>query len=90
MKKIASLTIIIILLSSLSACMTPRKTQWKPCNQPNTKWESCNGDIVFYVDDYGVATGTICVDGSFIEVYIAEGPARSVEMELFPVNVLEI
>lgn len=89
MKRVAALISVVLLVFSLSACMTPQKFDWKPCRQTNTTWVSEDETIVFHVNGDHVATGTLDVDGELIHIYLAEGPSRSTEMELFPADVLE-
>lgn len=44
----------------------------KPCNQPNTVWQSEDGRITFTVSDRAVggATGTIALDGENVRFYL--------------------
>lgn len=69
--------------------MTPQKLDWKPNNQPNTKWSSEDGTITFYVDNNYKAIGTMSIDGEKIEIYMVCGPERSQEMFIYPASVLE-
>ena len=86
------LVVIMILLLVLNACMTPSKYKWKVNQQPNTKWVSEDGTISLYVkinDNSIQTTGTICTNGELIDIYMIEGPARSTEMHIYPIDVLK-
>jgi hypothetical protein len=90
MKKIVyaiSLATIVILM--LTGCMTPRKLEWKPCSQPNTKWESEDGTITFYVDNNHQIFGTMNVGDELIDVYIAFGAERDTSMYIYPASAVD-
>lgn len=90
MKKYISLIgVIMLIVITLNACMYPSKYKWKVCTQLNTKWVSEDGTIVFNVNDSYSATGTMNLNGEVVDVYMVEGPARSEEMHIYPISVLE-
>ena len=90
MKKILSLiSVVLLTLFFCTACMTPAKTEWKLCQQPNTKWLSEDGIITFCVDDSGKTTGTMQINGEEIEIYATEGPLNSTTLHIFPIAVLQ-
>lgn len=90
MKKLWKVIVLIGAIAiTMSACITPSTYEWKPCMQPNTQWVSEDGTIGFCVSDGGWATGTISINGESIEIYLSEGPERSVEMHIYPISVLE-
>lgn len=68
MKRILILIpILLLVLLTCSACENPIVSKRKPCNQPNTKWKSEDGSIVFTVDSNHYSTGTMIVDNDVIE-----------------------
>lgn len=88
-KKPRVICLVLLMMLSLTACMTPTKTKWKLVRQPNTKWVSEDGTITFYVDENCVATGTMLIDGEEIEILLREGPLRSVELGVYPIDYFE-
>ena len=88
-KKLQFICGCLLIMFALCACMDSWVYQMKPCNQPNTKWVSDDSTIEFVVSDDLIATGTIRINGEAIDIYVTEGPARSAEMHVFPVGVLE-
>lgn len=90
MKKTVLLVLALLISFTLGACMSCSEFEWKVCRQPNTKWESDDESIVFSVNDSCLATGTMNVNGEIIEVFITEGPPRSRQMFVYPLDVLEL
>ena len=88
-RKLSLIGLVLLLMFLFTACMTPAKTRWKLVRQPDTRWESEDGTITFYVDENCVATGTILINGEEVEICLLEGPLRSVELDVFPIDIVE-
>ena len=83
--------ITLLILSSLSACiMTPRKVPWDPMRQPGTKWASEDGSIVFYVEEFGIATGTMRINGVDVDIFLNMGVVNSWTIEIYPISAKNI
>ena len=87
MKKVLSIILVFTIIILFSACMHPGMMERKPFNKPNSKWQSEDGTVVFYVGENGRYTGTMCINGEIIEVYLCHDTALG--MHIFPISVLE-
>ncbi len=72
MKKTLFCILLVAVMLFLAACQNPLVYMRKPCNQPNTVWQSEDGCITFTVSDRAVggATGIIALDGENVEFYL--------------------
>ena len=72
MKKALLCILLVAVMLFLAACQNPLVYMRKPCNQPNTVWQSEDGRITFTVGnkyDWS-ATGSIQLDGENVEFYL--------------------
>ncbi len=72
MKKTLFCILLVAVMLFLAACQNPLVYMRKPCNQPNTVWQSEDGRITFTVGnkyDWS-ATGSIQLDGENVEFYL--------------------
>ena len=83
---IMSLVLLVLMVDTLKRSIT---NPWKVCTQANTKWVSEDGAVVFYVNDNLGATGSISIGAEVVDIYMTEGPLRSKEMHIYPIEVLE-
>ena len=94
MKKIIALFCAVMMIALfLSACQTPATAYWSPAQQPNTKWVSEDGTIVFTVNDveyvsFGDVTGTLTVDNQTVE-FVVDFMVSGPNMFLCPTEMLE-
>lgn len=51
MKKALFCILLVAVMLFLAACQNPLVYMRKPCNQPNTVWQSEDGRITFTVSD---------------------------------------
>ena len=71
-KKTLFCILLVAVMLFLAACQNPLVYMRKPCNQPNTVWQSEDGRITFTVGnkyDWS-ATGSIQLDGENVEFYL--------------------
>ena len=85
-KTIITIFIMSILLVCCS-CRNPTFIKRKPCNQPNTNWESENGLIKFSVNSNGNAVGKFEGNDEIVEFYLVNDTGSGIHV--FPINVLE-
>ena len=83
------ITLVLLIVFVLNACAYSTTHKWKVCNQANTKWVSEDESVIFSVNDNFQATGLININGECVEIYMTEGPVRSKEMHIYPIEVLE-
>ena len=82
---------MVFIMSTLSACiMTPWNMHWDPMSQPGTKWTSEDGSIVFYVEEFGIATGTMRINGVDVEIFLNMGVVNSWTIEIYPISAKNI
>ena len=79
MKKVLYFTIIVVIVM-LCGCQYKEYFGNRPCDQPETKWVSEDGTIVFSVGENSLSTGTIQVGDTEIDVFISIGPATQIQV----------
>lgn len=61
---------IVILLVALSILLTGCYKSWfgkRPCDQPNSKWMSEDQSMYFEMDESGIGTGYLLLNGETVE-----------------------
>lgn len=86
MKKTLYFTIIIVLII-LCGCQYKEYFGNLPCDQPETKWASGDGTIVFSVDEKCLSTGTVQVGDTVINVFISIGSAT--QIQVYPIKSVD-
>ena len=82
MKRILCFVLALAIVTvSLSGCWWYKNYMGKrPCDQPNTKWMSEDGQIYFWVKEKGPGTGKMIIGDETIDIHVGIGPALDIDI----------
>ena len=70
--KTATLVILLICVFNLTSCFY-QNDKYSPCHQPGTTWVSSDGRVTINIDENGIGTAKVDIDGTIYDFNYEEG-----------------